>query len=308
MMGFFSSFDGPPPWSSCDEDRAGEALKKPTKAAEKAVAAPTQSTTRVLAKKKGTTRDTDFVAATHVEAEVKSKEGKEDPDGSADGGADAAAELELEYEAIVEAHAAEAEQNTAGAEVQAVADEATAGVLLCDPTKHMEVGEAKEQGGAQPKKSLPRPVSRGPKLKVEDALRYLAKVKLEFDGDQNGHIYNQFLDIMKNFKAHKVDTPGVIKQVSDLFIGHNDLILGFNTFLPADKQIKPETLEPVAAAGGRGMQSAQHGKQAEINEQPVGGGADDGTTSGAVPHVEADATDGSQTSGQRRGEGAGASV
>ena len=98
---------------------------------------------------------------------------------------------------------------------------------------------------------------------------------------------------MKNFKAHEIDTPGVIKQVSDLFIGHNDLILGFNTFLPADKQIKPETLEPVAAAGGRGMQSAQHGKQAEITEQPVGGGADDGTTSGAVPHVEADATDGS---------------
>ena len=157
-------------------------MKKPTKAAEKAVAAPTQSTTRVLAKKKGTTRDTDFVAATHVEAEVKSKEGKEDPDGSADGGADAAAELELEFEAIVEARPAEAAQNTAGAEVQAVADEATAGVLLCD---------------------------------------------------------------------------GVLLK------------------------------DPDGSAGG---------------------GADDGTTSGAVPHVEADATDGSQTSGQRRGEGAGASV
>ena len=84
---------------------------------------------------------------------------------------------------------------------------------VTEPTKHMEVGEAKEQGGAQPKKSLPRPVSRGPKLKVEDALRYLAKVKMEFDCDKNGHIYNQFLDIMKNFKAHEIDTPGVIKQV-----------------------------------------------------------------------------------------------
>ena len=102
-------------------------MKKPTKAAEKAVAAPTQSTTRVLAKKKGTTCDTDFVAATHVEAEVKSKEGKEDPDGSADGGADAAAELELEFEAIVEARPAEAEQNTAGAEVQHVEAEVTEG-------------------------------------------------------------------------------------------------------------------------------------------------------------------------------------
>ena len=65
----------------------------------------------------------------------------------------------------------------------------------------------------------------------------------------------------------------MIKQVSDLFKGHNDLILGFNTFLPADQRIKPETLEQmerernererVAAAGGRGM-SAQRGKQAEM--------------------------------------------
>jgi paired amphipathic helix protein Sin3a len=142
----------------------------------------------------------------------------------------------------------------------------------------MEVGEAKEnekarpQGGAQPRKTLPRPVSRGPKLKVEDALAYIAKVKMEFGGDKNGHIYNQFLDIMKSFKAHEVDTPGVIKQVSDLFEGRNDLILGFNTFLPADQRIKRETLERVAAAGGRGMQSAQHGKQAEITEQPFGFG------------------------------------
>ena len=32
-------------------------------------------------------------------------------------------------------------------------------------------------------------------------------------------------------------TPGVIKRVSELFKGHNNLILGFNTFLPADFKI-----------------------------------------------------------------------
>mmetsp|Transcript_13355 Transcript_13355/g.40406 ORF Transcript_13355/g.40406 Transcript_13355/m.40406 type:complete len:799 (-) Transcript_13355:644-3040(-) len=37
---------------------------------------------------------------------------------------------------------------------------------------------------------------------------------------------------MKNFKAQEIDTPGVIRQVSHLFQGHNKLILGFNTFLP----------------------------------------------------------------------------
>ena len=32
-------------------------------------------------------------------------------------------------------------------------------------------------------------------------------------------IYNQFLDIMKNFKAQEIDTPGVIARVSELFAG-----------------------------------------------------------------------------------------
>lgn len=67
-------------------------------------------------------------------------------------------------------------------------------------------------------------------LKVEDALLYLDQVKVAF-GDKP-EIYNEFLDIMKNFKAQEIDTPGVIRQVSHLFRGYNKLILGFNTFLP----------------------------------------------------------------------------
>lgn len=38
-------------------------------------------------------------------------------------------------------------------------------------------------------------------------------------------IYNEFLDIMKNFKAQEIDTPGVIQRVSTLFRGYNKLIL-----------------------------------------------------------------------------------
>ena len=41
----------------------------------------------------------------------------------------------------------------------------------------------------------------------------------------------QFLDIMKEFKAQSIDTPGVIERVLHLFNGHRELILGFNTFL-----------------------------------------------------------------------------
>ena len=89
-------------------------------------------------------------------------------------------------------------------------------------------------------------------LKVEDALAYLDQVKMKFE--RKPQIYNQahtrpparpppepppsprptppqFLDIMKEFKAQSIDTPGVIDRVLHLFNGHRELILGFNTFL-----------------------------------------------------------------------------
>ena len=67
-------------------------------------------------------------------------------------------------------------------------------------------------------------------LRVEDALLYLDQVKMEFGN--RPHIYNEFLDIMKNFKSQTIDTPGVIRRVSELFAGNKKLVLGFNTFLP----------------------------------------------------------------------------
>ena len=89
------------------------------------------------------------------------------------------------------------------------------------------------------------------KLKVEDALAYLAKVKGEFQDDpENPHIYNLFLDIMKNFKSQQIDTPGVISQVSQLFRGHDHLILGFNTFLPPDQKISKEQLRKMNGTCG----------------------------------------------------------
>ncbi|CAA7408525.1 unnamed protein product [Spirodela intermedia] len=42
---------------------------------------------------------------------------------------------------------------------------------------------------------------------------------------------------MKDFKAQRIDTAGVIQRVKDLFRGHRDLILGFNTFLPEGYEI-----------------------------------------------------------------------
>ncbi|XP_062849740.1 SIN3 transcription regulator family member Aa isoform X2 [Trichomycterus rosablanca] len=74
------------------------------------------------------------------------------------------------------------------------------------------------------------------RLKVEDALSYLDQVKLQFGSQPQ--VYNDFLDIMKEFKSQSIDTPGVISRVSQLFKGHPDLIMGFNTFLPPGYKIE----------------------------------------------------------------------
>lgn len=74
-------------------------------------------------------------------------------------------------------------------------------------------------------------------VKFESALDFLDQVKLQFQ--HQPQIYNYFLDVMKEFKAQTIDTPGVIARVSELFKGHDDLILGFNTFLPPGYRIVP---------------------------------------------------------------------
>ncbi|KAJ7052531.1 hypothetical protein C8F01DRAFT_1033117 [Mycena amicta] len=73
-------------------------------------------------------------------------------------------------------------------------------------------------------------------LNVSDALSYLDAVKSQFHDQPD--VYNQFLDIMKQFKSQLIDTPGVIKRVSHLFNEHPVLIQGFNTFLPSGYRIE----------------------------------------------------------------------
>lgn len=78
------------------------------------------------------------------------------------------------------------------------------------------------------------------RLTTNDALTYLKEVKSRFQN--NRKVYDNFLDIMKQFKAQTIDTAGVIKKVKNLFYGHSELILGFNTFLPKGYEIKLEDL------------------------------------------------------------------
>ncbi|KIM27415.1 hypothetical protein M408DRAFT_71328, partial [Serendipita vermifera MAFF 305830] len=73
-------------------------------------------------------------------------------------------------------------------------------------------------------------------LNVNDALSYLDAVKSRFPSGST--TYNRFLGIMRDFKTHVIDTPGVIERVIQLFEGHTDLIHGFNTFLPVGYFVK----------------------------------------------------------------------
>ncbi|XP_018439632.1 paired amphipathic helix protein Sin3-like 6 isoform X2 [Raphanus sativus] len=81
-------------------------------------------------------------------------------------------------------------------------------------------------------------------LTTSDALHYLRTVRTIFH--DNVGKYETFLEIMRDFKAQRVDTAGVIDRIKDLFRGYNDLLLGFNTFLPKDHTItlSPEEEKP----------------------------------------------------------------
>ncbi|KAL8518882.1 hypothetical protein ACS0TY_010010 [Phlomoides rotata] len=82
--------------------------------------------------------------------------------------------------------------------------------------------------------------SSAPKLTTNDALSYLKHVKEIFDAE-NDNKYDVFLKVMKDFKAQRVTTSGVISRVKELFGDNRDLVLGFNTFLPKGHEI---TLPP----------------------------------------------------------------
>jgi paired amphipathic helix protein Sin3a len=79
--------------------------------------------------------------------------------------------------------------------------------------------------------------------------------------------------------ASSIDTPGVIKRVSELFAGHPNLIQGFNTFLPPGYRIECGEGNPshirVTTPMGTTLQPITAGKFnfAETNPSQTGSGA-----------------------------------
>lgn len=84
----------------------------------------------------------------------------------------------------------------------------------------------------------------GSSFKCENlGLDYLFKVI-------NTGIKDQFIDVLWEHEVsqlvvvvYRIDTPGVINRVSNLFKGHPDLIVGFNTFLPPGYKIEVQANE-----------------------------------------------------------------
>ncbi|ONM30585.1 Paired amphipathic helix protein Sin3-like 3 [Zea mays] len=82
------------------------------------------------------------------------------------------------------------------------------------------------------------------KLTTNDALVYLKAVKDKFQDKREK--YEEFLEVMRDFKSERIDTNGVIVRVKTLFNGYPELILGFNAFLPKGYAIKlQEEKKPV---------------------------------------------------------------
>ena len=63
---------------------------------------------------------------------------------------------------------------------------------------------------------------------------YLDQVKEAFLDHPD--IYNQFLDVMKDFKSGAIDTPGVINRVAILFKAKPGLVQAFRLFLPEESR------------------------------------------------------------------------
>uniref|UniRef100_H3BA52 SIN3 transcription regulator family member A n=1 Tax=Latimeria chalumnae TaxID=7897 RepID=H3BA52_LATCH len=77
------------------------------------------------------------------------------------------------------------------------------------------------------------------------------------------------LNVLRGSSLVIIDTPGVISRVSQLFKGHPDLIMGFNTFLPPGYKIEVQTNDLVnVTTPGQVHQITTHGIQPQLQPPP----------------------------------------
>ncbi|XP_012483190.1 paired amphipathic helix protein Sin3-like 2 [Gossypium raimondii] len=77
---------------------------------------------------------------------------------------------------------------------------------------------------------------------INAAERYMKEV-METFGDQEEKLV-MFREIMNDFRTERTDIAGVVGRVKELFKGHNNLIEGFNFFLPKGYEITVDKHQP----------------------------------------------------------------
>jgi len=93
----------------------------------------------------------------------------------------------------------------------------------------------------------------------QDALQYVRAVKTRFIRT-SPQTYEQFLEVMRDFKNARSDTGEVVKRVKTLLGGHPDLLDGFNCFLP----------EPYKFSAEQHVKEEE--EKADPNQPTIGGG------------------------------------
>ncbi|MBA0766797.1 hypothetical protein Gotri_015801 [Gossypium trilobum] len=80
------------------------------------------------------------------------------------------------------------------------------------------------------------------KVTKKDAETYLKQVKEMFKDEKDK--YNMLLHVMRDFSIQRTDVIGVVERVKEIFKGHNNLIQGFNIFLPKRYKITVDEDRP----------------------------------------------------------------
>lgn len=67
-------------------------------------------------------------------------------------------------------------------------------------------------------------------IQQKDALKFLDEIRSEFPNDNK--VFQDFVNIMADFKSNKIGTKEVLERTTQLFSGHHTLIQRFVQFLP----------------------------------------------------------------------------
>lgn len=69
-----------------------------------------------------------------------------------------------------------------------------------------------------------------------NALSFLDQIKIQFADRE--HIYDTFLELMREFKRGDIDVPSVVGSVRKLFEEEDELLRGFDGFLPGGYRLQ----------------------------------------------------------------------